>query len=951
MTGLTIMFSRPWYLLLLVAIAAMVLIPHFLLSKKYRRTRNRIIPIVFHLLIATFAVSLLAGITFTYYVPNLENEIIVAVDLSATTDKARDTRDELVSSIIEQAEGNNYKIGIVTFGFGYNLASPLTYDTNKAFEEYKKAAQPDDITATDIASAVNFAASLFEHPKSGKIIVVTDGKETDNELAVASRFVAAKGILLDSVYFDEESTVTDVQVSGISLPERYFREKEKVNITVTINSTNKETVSLTLMDGETAVESAQNVKLELSDGSQNFEFSYEFPTRGVHKLRASITSKNTLTVNDSYNAYVNIENYNNILIIDTYDDDSDYLVPLLEGKNADGKYNYLLGDQMENFTVTRKKITDDDVPKTVKEFLNYDEIIINNVSVEAMNEIEGFQSELETYVKEYGGGLFTAGGNDPNGNVNLYRTADLSGSVLQNMLPVSINNYRPKLGIMYIIDVSGSMQGDSIDRAKSAVKTVLDTLDPSDRVGVMTLASSYEKILPLTSVSEKDKIIKAVNELGGNGGTEYCPSVSTAAASLKADSKIDRRHIVIISDCQVADKEVSNFESMMDDYYTQSDITISIIGIGVTKGSKEFNDFDPLCKRFGGTLYPIVGDYSNISNLLREDVKMDIVQNANPKPVHPKYAATVNGRYIGSDLVVPGSKKENELGFMLGGYYGGELKKDEDDGNSYLAITGQYEVPIFALRDYGKGKVGSFMCDLKGNWSKGPYEDEDKKSADGLYDSIYGQLFVYRMLHSIMPTEDIKQKEVAITLSGDNYLTTLDVYTDLRKGETLTAEIEDLSEPDTKISLDESSSDGLIYVTEGLNENTSSTTAKFVVKKPGFYRITVTKKAADGTEIKAEAYKAFSYSSEYDEFGFDTAEVKKNLKAASERTGGTMIDDGDVSKVFETFVTAEARSYDPRYLFMILSLVLFLLEVAIRKFKFKWPHEIIRSLVKKEEEK
>lgn len=64
-----------------------------------------------------------------------------------------------------------------------------------------------------------------------------------------------------------------------------------------------------------------------------------------------------------------------------------------------------------------------------------------------------------------------------------------------------------------------------------------------------------------------------------------------------------------------------------------------------------------------------------------------------------------------------------------------------------------------------------------------------------------------------------------------------------------------------------------------------------------------------------------------------------------------MIDDGDVSKVFETFVTAEARSYDPRYLFMILSLVLFLLEVAIRKFKFKWPHEIIRSLVKKEEGK
>ncbi|MDD6926284.1 MAG: hypothetical protein PUJ49_00215, partial [bacterium] len=33
-----------------------------------------------------------------------------------------------------------------------------------------------------------------------------------------------------------------------------------------------------------------------------------------------------------------------VLIIETFDDDSDYLVPLLEGKNADGKFDYLLGE-------------------------------------------------------------------------------------------------------------------------------------------------------------------------------------------------------------------------------------------------------------------------------------------------------------------------------------------------------------------------------------------------------------------------------------------------------------------------------------------------------------------------------------------------------------------------------------------------------------------------------
>ena len=48
-------------------------------------------------------------------------------------------------------------------------------------------------------------------------------------------------------------------------------------------------------------------------------------------------------------------------------------------------------------------------------------------------------------------------------------------------------------------------------------------------------------------------------------------------------------------------------------------------------------------------------------------------------------------------------------------------------------------------------------------------------------------------------------------------------------------------------------------------------------------------------------------------------------------------------EVFANFVTSIPKSFDPRYVFMILALVLFLLDVAVRKFKFKWPHEIVRS--------
>ena len=50
-------------------------------------------------------------------------------------------------------------------------------------------------------------------------------------------------------------------------------------------------------------------------------------------------------------------------------------------------------------------------------------------------------------------------------------------------------------------------------------------------------------------------------------------------------------------------------------------------------------------------------------------------------------------------------------------------------------------------------------------------------------------------------------------------------------------------------------------------------------------------------------------------------------------------------------MTSIPKSFDPRYLFMILALVLFLTDVAVRKFKFKWPHEIVRAFRDKRKDK
>ena len=94
MTNFQIEFTNPWLLLLLIPALFFALFPYFRLSKRYRRTRNRIISVVLHSLIMVLAVTLLAGIGFTYEIPNTDNEILLLVDVSHSSRESHEQKDE-----------------------------------------------------------------------------------------------------------------------------------------------------------------------------------------------------------------------------------------------------------------------------------------------------------------------------------------------------------------------------------------------------------------------------------------------------------------------------------------------------------------------------------------------------------------------------------------------------------------------------------------------------------------------------------------------------------------------------------------------------------------------------------------------------------------------------------------------------------------------------------------
>ena len=109
---------------------------------------------------------------------------------------------------------------------------------------------------------------------------------------------------------------------------------------------------------------------------------------------------------------------------------------------------------------------------------------------------------------------------------------------------------------------------------------------------------------------------------------------------------------------------------------------------------------------------------------------------------------------------------------------------------------------------------------------------------------------------------------------------------------------------------------------------------------PGAYET-----AADGSIIATTTiHKALSYSQEYNAFA--DKDVAAALIASIAKYG-----DGEViNTAYEVYDDATKyfdRTYDPRIPFIIIVIVLFLLDVAVRKFKFKWIHEIIRERKKR----
>ena len=902
MTNFKIIFSNPWLLLLLIPAIGLTLLTYFRMNKRYRCTRNHITSIVLHLVIMVLSIAVLAGMIVGYSIPNYDNEIILLVDASYSTSDSENDVDEFIRDVIDSTD-TMFELGIVTFGFDQVYASELSNDTSETYANYVKAELPDT-TATDIASALTYASTLFKNPESAKIVLITDAIETDNAATNVIKSISAQGIMVDTVYFpdDKDNNKSEVQLNALAEIKEKIVVGQKFNFDLSLQSSYEGTAKITPYDNGVAGES---IDINLKEGVQNVTIPYSFVVPGMHVMSFEIESDDdTLAQNNTYLSYFYLDIYDKILVIESIENESDSLCDMLKDE---------LNVKVLNIEDT------ENMPKTVDDLRAYDEVILCNISNADMP--EGFDQILYTYVNDIGGGLFTVCGNKETPDsgdewtANAFTFDDMNNTLYQQMLPLQAINYTPPVAVMIIIDTSGSMwyageekyEESKLYYAQQGAEACLSALSERDYVGVMTLGTSFSEEIELTPRTQREKILSAISLLSEkeenlNGGTNFSLAFERAGKALLANTSVERRHIIVVTDGEPGDTEKEYGAFMKEN--ADAGITMSIVGVQASSAAESL--MKKILVEYANvpeTNFHNVTDIEQVPEAMREDLEVPEIKDVNYKPFTPKIT--------NYSMVVNGIEQENMP--ELDGFYGVKAKKD-----ATVILMGEY-TPIYAEWKLGRGRVGSFACDLNGTWS-----------ADFIASDV-GATIVNNIVTSLFPSENIRTKTIDAEVTGNNYLTQLNVFTDLAEGETIEAIIKS---PET-----DEAPEMIQTLTAGASDGYSRFT--FAVTTPGIHTIVVNKKAADGTIVATTTIqKVLSYSQEYNAFA-DT-DIAAALCANIAKYG-----DGEViNTAYEVFDDATKyfdRTYDPKIPFIITVIVLFLLDIAVRKFKFKWLHEIIRD--------
>ncbi len=831
----------------IILIPILIFFIYYSIKKFKIGNKNDILILISRIIIFTLLVLSFANITISIRGKNIST--VFLLDVSESISSFKGSGEDFINSALEIMPKGN-KAGVVLFGDNAKVDKIID---NKSF--YKPLNSSPVSTATNIQSAVETAITLFEDGTSKRLVLITDGEENKGDILKSVPLINAENIDL-KVYKVTEKSGDEIYIDNITIPDN-ISIGEEFSVKIDVEANYNTSAKLTLFSGR---EKVGEQTVEVKKGSNSFVFRDVQNSGGFKNYRVTIEAEgDTNKINNEYSAYTNVVDKPNILIINGVKGDSKALEEILKNGGAN-----------------IKTISPNSSPSTLNELLEYKAVVLNNVYKDDLT--NGFMDNIESYVKDYGGGVVTFGGEDS------YALGGYKDTALETILPVNMDkkgkNEVPSISINLIIDKSGSMglEGGGVSKltlAKEAAMKAVDNLREIDYISVIAFDDTFDVVVKTQKVTDKDYIKELISGIQIRGGTSIYPALEKGYnLQLESDAKI--KHTILLTDGQDS-IPYSTYEGLLRQFNNKN-ITLSTVAVGNDSNSNLLSD---LAKAGNGRSY-YTDIYTDIPRIFAKEVLMSVGTYI----INEEFTPSI----VSNHEILAGINTESGIPSLFG-YIGTSLKEDAIE-----ILSSSKDEPILAVRQYGIGKTVSFTSDIDGSFSKNYLTWE------------YGPQLIKNMVYYAIPSYG-EEGKLSITQNGNE--AKVEYYNDNVSSS-------------TKVTGIYNGEDG----TQGEFTLTQSEPGKFEANVPlnnlGFYNFSIREK--EGENITSTYKGAFSlkYS---DEYKFNNNSIK--LDSLVSETNGSFIK--SVEEVFEGKLKKEYKKINLTNSLLILALILFLFDIVYRR--------------------
>ena len=874
-------FDNPYLLLLAIPLLLLVVIPFIIAIRKENRQKSAVASLIMHLVIVCLITLAAAGTKVTTVLT--ETTVYVVADVSYSSERELDRVDEYIKEMSENLPKNT-KLGVVCFG----KDSTILYEAGAEPRSVKDAVV--DKSATDIASALKDASLLYKDDVIKKMVLISDGKSTDansrGALISAMEALDQKNISLDAIFIDStiEEGEREVQISDAqATPKTYLNVESEAKVLLQSSYEGQVKVTLYVKGPEATDYEARPFTVEsVTYGFNMIKLPLESDVAGVYDYRVEIEPESDICAeNNSFIFTQEVDPEIDVLLVTEKQEDIDALTALL-GENAN----------IKSVLVKQGKPVKD-LPYTVEELSQFDEIIISNVDIRALPNVTSFLYAVETVVSQLGKNLTTMG------NLEIQNKDDENLGALSDMLAVSYGNQSSDAK-MYtlVLDTSHSMnQAYKFRAMKEAAKSLLSLLSDDDVVCVIAFSGNVETLQPPVRLGDKrNQIVSLIDGLEPEQGTFLGTALARASTIMQAyDYK--EKQIMVITDGRTNEYDKNPLQIAKE--LRAFGIVASTINIS-TADDTSVALLEKIATTTGGN-YFYLADVDEVEELIFAEVADEVTESIieADTPVHieqMKDALLLGKGGTGDDILsVP-----NVQGYIQ--------TKAKVDATVVLSVDYEKEsatvrVPLYAWREYGNGRASTLATSPSGAWTSS-------------WDNEFKSLIFGNMVNSNLPTEKIDYP-FEVTTEDRGTTTTITVNpSSLRVDGVVTMVV---TYPDGT-------------VTEApitLTFDTQKYFTELDISERGVYKIALNYSYDENKDgIDTVIYKSVSYEPEYNMFeSFTASSLHAFVDGIVREESGIIIesDENDLATYEYSFVIP----------FMIASMVIFVIDVGVRVIKLK----------------